>query len=145
MHKTENKKVMIFGTFDHFHAGHEDYIKQAKALGNHLIAVVARDETVTKIKGRKPDNDEKTRLQAVKTHPLVDKAVLGNPGDKFKVILKFQPDILALGYDQYVFTFLLPKFIIKNKLKITINRLNPYKPEIFKSSLLRHSQLCSEN
>lgn len=145
MNKEEVKKVMIFGTFDHFHAGHEDYIKQAKELGNYLVAVVAKDETVGKIKNRKPDNNERVRLQKLKDHPLVDKAILGNPGDKFKVILKYQPDILALGYDQFVFTYMLPKFIIDNKLNISIHRLNPYKPEIFKSSLLRQSQLCSEN
>lgn len=139
------KKVMIFGTFDHFHAGHDDLIKQAKKLGDYLIAVVARDETVRKIKHHLPDHGEKERLQVLKNHPLVDKAVLGDHEDKFKVILKYRPDILALGYDQFVFTYLLPGFLIRNKMNTDLQRLAPFKPEIFKSSLLKRASLCSEN
>ena len=44
------KKVMVFGTFDIFHKGHENFLKQAKKLGDCLTVVVARDETVLKFK-----------------------------------------------------------------------------------------------
>lgn len=139
------KKVMIFGTFDHFHAGHDDLIKQAKKLGDYLIVVVARDETVRKIKHHSPDHSEKERLHILKNHPLVDKAVLGDHEDKLKVILKHRPDIIALGYDQFVFTYLLPGFLIRNKLNTHLQRLEAFQPEIFKSSLIKRASLCSEN
>ena len=106
-------------------------------MGDELIVVVARDETVKKVKTKKPQLSEKKRLNILKNHPLVDRAILGEKKDKFKVILKYKPDILALGYDQYIFTFLLPKLFIKNKLNTTIRRIAPYHPNIFKSSLLR--------
>lgn len=130
---------MAFGTFDFFHAGHENYLKQAKELGDILIVVVARDETVKKVKGRDPTHGEKLRLRDTANCKYVDKAVLGNPDDKYKVIKKYKPNILALGYDQFVFTYNLKKFFIKEKLDIEIVRMEAFKPDAFKSSLLRHN------
>lgn len=130
-------KVMIFGTFDYFHAGHEDVIKQAKKLGEHLIVVVARDKTVERIKGKKADHSEKERLATLKNHPDVYKAVLGNSGDKHDIILKHKPNIIALGYDQFAFTYTLNKLIIDHNLKAEIVRLNPFHPETFKSSKIK--------
>lgn len=131
------KKVMIFGTFDYFHAGHDDLVRQAKSLGDFLIAVVARGDTVEKIKGRKPDHSERERLSVLKKHPLVDKAVIGEKGDKHKVILKHKPNIIALGYDQFVFTYTLNKLIIDNNLATEVVRLKAYQPENFKSSKIK--------
>ncbi|MEI6711388.1 MAG: adenylyltransferase/cytidyltransferase family protein [bacterium] len=41
---------MTFGTFDRFHPGHEYYLREAKKLGDTLITIVARDNTVERIK-----------------------------------------------------------------------------------------------
>ena len=143
MNKTA-KKVMIFGTFDYFHAGHEDVLKQARKLGDSLTVVLARDKTVEKIKGGKPDHTEKQRLATLKKHELVDKAVLGNHKDKHKVILKHKPNVIALGYDQHVFTQTLQKLIIEHQLDLEIIRLEPYKPEIFKSSKIKARMMSDE-
>ena len=131
------KKVMIFGTFDYFHAGHEDLIRQASLLGDYLIAVIARDEIVKKIKGKNPDHNAKQRMAVLKNHELVDKAVIGEKGYKHKVILKYKPNIIALGYDQFVFTYRLNKLIIDNNLATSIVRLEPYQPGMFKSSKIK--------
>lgn len=131
------KSVIAFGTFDHFHAGHESYIKQAATLGDSLIVVVARDSTVKSIKGRLPDHNEKQRLLAVKKSGLANKIVLGQEGDKYQVLLRYKPDVIALGYDQFTFTFRLEKFLIDNKMDTKIVRMNPYRPTVFKSSLIR--------
>lgn len=137
------KKVITFGTFDHFHAGHESYLKQAKALGDTLIVIVARDETVKRIKGKLPDMSEQQRLTAVKKNGIADKAVLGEHGDKYEVIRRHKPDVIALGYDQFTFTFQLDKFLIDNKMDTKIVRMNPYRPSVFKTSLIR--QALTEN
>ncbi len=143
-------KVLAFGTFDYFHAGHESYLKQAADLGEQLIVVVARDETVQRIKGHKPDQNQRKRLKTIKALPFVTKAVIGNRDDKFKVVKHFKPDIIALGYDQFVFTYQLKKVLIQNKLNTKIVRLKPFKPEINKSSIIKHEKLrqkleiCSE-
>jgi len=138
------KKVMIFGTFDYFHAGHEDFIKQAKALGDHLTVVIARDDTVEKIKGNKPDHTAKKRAEVLKKYDLIDKVVIGNKGDKHKVILKHKPQIIALGYDQFVFTYTLNKLIIDNNLGTQVIRLEPYQPEVFKSSKIKEKLLAEK-
>jgi len=136
--KEQHKKiVMAFGTFDLFHAGHEYYLKNAKALGDYLIVVIARDNTVHKIKGAHPVQNERERQKTVKKSPYVDKVILGEKSDKYKVIKKNKPDIIALGYDQIVFTYKLKKLIIDENLNTEIVKLKPYNHKIYKSSLIK--------
>lgn len=130
------RKVMAFGTFDNFHLGHEAYLKQAKSLGDELVVVIARDETVQKIKGRFPDQNELERKKAVEKSEVATKAILGNPDDKYEVLRKYRPNIIALGYDQFVFTYRLSKFLIDEKMDAKIVRLQSFEPERYKSSLL---------
>lgn len=130
---------MAFGTFDYFHAGHEDYLRQAKDLGENLIVIVARDETVKKVKGQNPVMNEKKRLRDVANCPYVDKAVLGYPGDKYYVIRKYRPNVLALGYDQFAFTYGLEQLFIKENLDIEIVRMEAFEPQTFKSSFIRRA------
>lgn len=133
----EMKRVLVFGTFDGLHPGHINFFEQAKRLGNKLIVVVGRDETVLKVKGRLPKNNENCRLAEVEKSGLVDEVRLGNLGDPYAVIKQIQPDIIALGYDQNSFTRNLPEFIKKEHLNIEIVCLKAFKPMIYKSSLIR--------
>lgn len=143
--KDIEKKVMVFGTFDIFHAGHEVFLKQAKKLGDYLIVVVSRDNTVKKVKGGYPENKEKKRLNNVKKCQYADKAVLGYEDDKYKIIRKFRPDIIALGYDQFVFTYKLNKIIIDESMDTKIIRLKSYKPEIYKSTIIKNNDYEEKN
>jgi FAD synthetase len=131
------KIVMVFGTFDVFHAGHEHFLKQARELGDYLIAVVARDATVKNVKGEYPQSSERKRANTVRETEIADKVVLGYNDDKYKVIKKFKPNVLALGYDQFVFTYKLNKMIIDENMDTEVIRLEPYKPGIYKSTLLK--------
>jgi len=130
---------MAFGTFDFFHAGHDYYLNQAKAMGDNLIVVVARDRTVTQIKSEETVNSEHKRLKTVKSKNIANKVILGYHKDKHKVISKYKPDIIALGYDQYVFTQTLKKTLIDLKLNTVIKRVEAHHPQIYKSSLIRSS------
>lgn len=132
-------KVMVFGTFDLLHAGHENFFQQTKKLGNFIIVVIARDKTVEKIKGGKPFYCENDRSRNLKNKGWADKVILGDLKDKYKVIKKFRPDVIALGYDQFAFTYRLEKFLMDEKMNTYIQRLHPYGPEIYKSSLIRDS------
>lgn len=143
MPSSSEKIVMAFGTFDYFHAGHENFLKQAKALGDILIVVVARDETVKNIKNRKANYPERRRLRDVLNCKHVDKAVLGNLDDKYRVIKKHKPDILALGYDQFIFTYGLKQLFIKEKLNTEVIRMQAFKPEAFKSSVIRQAKISA--
>lgn len=135
--KPGSKLVMTFGTFDVLHAGHEDFFKQARAHGDEIITILARHETVKTIKGEDPVYTEKQRLQNLKKTGWTDHIVYGNRLDKHKVIIKYKPDIIALGYDQYAFTQRLEKTIIDANLNAEIVRLNPFYPRVHKSSIIK--------
>lgn len=129
---------MTFGTFDIFHPGHKNFLKQAGKLGGRLVVVVARDKTVLKVKKKLPANKERARLEIIKKSNLSDEAVLGNLRDKYKVIRNFKPDIICLGYDQKYFVKGLKEKLEKFGLQGTkIIRLKPYEPQIHKSSKLK--------
>ena len=131
------KKVMVFGTFDILHPGHINFLRQAKKHGQ-LIAVIARDRTVKRLKGKLPRHNEKKRFGAVNGLKLATRVILGNLTDKYAAIKKYRPDIIALGYDQTNFVKQLPhklKIFSLNKTKII--RLKSFTPNIYKSSFLK--------
>ncbi len=136
----EKKLVMAFGTFDFFHDGHHHFLSRAKELGDFLIVVIARDKTVRQIKGEEPANNERKRLNKVKSKGVADKVILGYHKDKHKVLRKYRPDIIALGYDQYVFTQTLKKTLIDLKMDTQIHRLEAHFPQVYKSSLIRRQK-----
>lgn len=139
MFTPKNKKiVMAFGTFDYLHAGHENYLNQAKKLGEYLLVVIARDKTVRQTKGHSPANNEKVRAANVRKTGIADKVILGYHSDKHKVLRKYKPSVIALGYDQFVFTQTLEKTLIGLKLDADIRRMDAFFPQVYKSSLIRH-------
>lgn len=131
------KAVIAFGTFDIFHEGHKSYLEQAKKMGDYLIVVVARDETVMLVKKQKAKNREQERLKIIKDSGLADEVILGNLEDKYAVIEKYRPSVIALGYDQRVNLSELTEKLKNLKLKAEIVRLKSYKPEKYKSSKLK--------
>jgi len=133
-------KVLAFGTFDVLHKGHIYFLKKAKEKGNLLAVVVGRDRNVAKVKGKSPLNNEKKRLNKIKRLDFVDRALLGNLNDKYKIIEKIRPQIICLGYDQNSFTKNLKKELNKRKIKAKIIRLKSYKTHIYKSSKLNNKK-----
>ena len=135
------KRIMVFGTFDLVHPGHEHFFRQARAQargrGAFLIVSVARDQNVKRIKGRQPIHNEKKRLAVLKSHPLVDRAVLGGLTNHLPHILKQRPDVIALGYDQKDYVKGLKTELKRQGLTVKIVRLKSHRPQIYKSSLLK--------
>lgn len=136
--KKELKKIMLFGTFDGVHKGHLNLFKQAREIcrNSFLIVSIARDKNVLKIKGKKPFNDEKNRKKLVEACGLVDKVILGGSKDYLVHIVKENPDIIALGYDQVAYVGELNRDLKNQNKKIKIVRLKPYQESIYKNSLL---------
>lgn len=127
-------KVMVFGTFDVLHPGHVHMLKEAREYGDCLVVVIARDETVCELKGKKPRYPEDERARNIEKLEIADKVILGCCGNnKHQVVIDEAPDVVALGYDQHFFLDNL-----ENALKSTakIVRLTPHAPEIYKSSKL---------
>lgn len=92
-------KVAIAGTFDIIHPGHVYFLEEASKYGD-LYVIVARDENVRKIKGKKPIFNEIERKTIIENMKLVKKVYLGDENDFFKVIELIDPDIIFLGSDQ---------------------------------------------
>jgi FAD synthetase len=130
-------KVMVFGSFDPLHAGHRDMFAQAKAKGNYLIVVVARDQSIKKSKGARPAQGETERLKIVTNEKVVDEATLGYLYDHFKIIKKYRPEVICLGYDQKMAIKELKERLAKFNLTPEIFRLAAYQPEIYKSSIIK--------
>jgi len=132
---------MAFGTFDNFHPGHQSYLLQANQLGEEMVVVVARDANVFRLKGRQPLENEKLRLQkvqaAVKDININSQAVLGSLSQQFSFLQKYQPDVVALGYDQKVDIDKLKNEIKKAGLTCSLRRLKAYQPSRYKSSYCR--------
>jgi len=128
------KKVLVFGTFDLLHPGHKNFLEQAKEKGDFLVVVVARDENVNDIKGMYPEEDEKIRKNKLNALDIVDEVIMGykNYKKRMDIIREINPDIICLGYDQDV---KLPGG------KYEIIKLIPYKPDQYKSSLLKSGQI----
>lgn len=135
---TPRTKIMIFGTFDIVHPGHEHFFMQARKLAKNpfLIVSIARDVNVKRIKGKLPKNSELKRKRAVEENPLVDKAVLSGIKKYLPHIQKEQPDIIALGYDQTEYTKTLKKDLLLLGLTPKIVTLRPHRPDKYKTSLL---------
>ena len=130
---------MVFGTFDIVHPGHEDFFRQARALATdpYLIVSVARDDIVSRIKGNAPKHSERERLTLVEAHELVDKAVLGQQHGYIAHIAAERPDIIGLGYDQDgIYVENLKRDLAEVGLSLTIVRLKPHRPELYKTSKL---------
>ncbi len=133
-------RIMIFGTFDMIHKGHEHFFRQARVLGEepHLIVSVARDSAAARHRGFSPRHHESERLAQVAAHPLVDEAVLGNEIGYLPHILAASPDVIALGYDQageYVDN--LERDLAKAGWTGKVLRLQSFEPETYKTSKLR--------
>jgi len=130
-------KVLAFGTFDILHPGHLNYLKQAKKLGEHLVVIVATDNNVEKIKGKKPVNDQEHRKELVEALEIVNEVFVGFEDDMIKSVEKVKPDIVALGYDQYGDEKKLRRKFDERNIKAKIVRLESYKPELYKSSKIK--------
>ncbi|MFA5932273.1 MAG: adenylyltransferase/cytidyltransferase family protein [Candidatus Paceibacterota bacterium] len=139
--KAERKlvKIMVFGTFDGLHEGHINFFKQAKNFikNSFLIASIARDKNVLRIKGVYPDKNERERMILVKKCKLIDKVVLSGLRSHLPHIVKIHPDIIALGYDQKAYVKNLKKDLKNNGIWVKVIRLKPFREKIYKNHLLK--------
>jgi cytidyltransferase-like protein len=95
------KVVLVGGVFDLIHPGHIHTLKAAKAEGDVLVVVVARQSTAQQIKKyRKIYHDEKLRKDLVTSINFVDLAVIGKEGTLYDTVEYVKPNVIALGYDQ---------------------------------------------
>jgi FAD synthetase len=135
--KTLKGLVLAFGTFDLLHLGHLFYLGAARKLGKKLVVIIARDSNVKHFKGHQPVNNEKTRLTVVQSLKDVDQAVLGQRSNFFSIIQKFNPEKIALGYDQWPGIPKLQQYLNENNIPARIVRLPSFKARVYKSTHIK--------
>ncbi|MEM4267969.1 MAG: adenylyltransferase/cytidyltransferase family protein [Candidatus Woesearchaeota archaeon] len=131
--KKNLKKVLVFGTFDGLHKGHIYFLREAAKRGA-LYVVVAKDKNVLRFKRKKPVHNEKFRLNAVSKLPFVKEVMLGKDKDIYFWVRKIKPDTICLGYDQNPLK--IKEKIKRLGLSTKIIRLKPYRPNVYKSSII---------
>ncbi len=133
----KSRLVLAFGTFDILHPGHLSYLRQAKSFGDRLVVIIARGVNVRKFKGRATVFSGKQRQALVGALKMVDRAVLGFKDDIYKSVVRFKPDVLALGYDQRPSMSEVRAALDQRGLHAKIVRCKPFNPGKHKSSKIR--------
>lgn len=129
------KVVFAGGVFDIIHPGHIHTLRAAKALGDILVVVIARNVTALKSKGNPPLHDEKVRLELVSSLKFVDIAILGHEADIFKTVELVKPNVIALGYDQEHQEKHISEECEKRGLQVQVVRLKSPAPDLKSSSI----------
>ncbi|MDU3191566.1 adenylyltransferase/cytidyltransferase family protein [Veillonella parvula] len=93
-------KVITYGTYDLFHEGHYNLLKNAKALGDYLIVGVTSDY-FDKSRGKFNVRDSlMTRIDNVRATGFADEIVVEEYfGQKIDDIKRFNVDIFTVGSD----------------------------------------------
>lgn len=93
--------VSTNGVFDILHAGHVDYLEQARALGDLLVVAVNSDASVRRLgKGAdRPINSLEDRMRVVSALRVVDFVVSFDEETPVEVLSRLRPDIHAKGGD----------------------------------------------
>jgi len=107
------------------------------AVNPFLVVSIARDKNVLKIKKAKPTFSENERMFFVENCKFTDKVILSGIKNHIPHIVKEKPDIIALGYDQFVDLKALRGVVALTSFFCKIKRLKSYQPEKYKSSLFR--------
>ncbi len=135
--KNNLRIILTGGVFDIIHLGHVKTLKAAKEGGDILIVVVASDKMVESTKGRPPLNSQMNRMKLLEELTVVDITAKGNPDpSKFlETVVEYEPNVIALGYDQSSTETMLADQLEKSDIKnIVIKKLNVQVPNE-KSSL----------
>jgi D-beta-D-heptose 7-phosphate kinase/D-beta-D-heptose 1-phosphate adenosyltransferase len=92
--------VFTNGVFDILHAGHLQFLKQAKALGDILVVAINSDSSARKLKGPgRPINNEHDRLALVDALDLVDYTLLFEEDTAASCIRMVRPTLYIKGSD----------------------------------------------
>jgi FAD synthetase len=130
--------VLAAGVFDLLHYGHIRYLEEAKKLGgdkSRLVVIVARDETVRRLKGSDPIIPEDQRRAVIEALKVVDEALLGFQDlDLDRVIQQVKPDIVVVGHDQKAIQSQVEKIKKARELKITIRQVSQFGEDDLNSS-----------
>ena len=138
-------RVFVAGTFDGLHFGHVFLLRYARRRGLqlarrfgrdgvHLAVVIARDDTVQRVKGRAAHHTQRERREMVRALRIVDEAFVGYRDDFLRSVRRVRPDLIVLGYDQ---SFAWEEVLRAARITAPVVRCSQYRGHRLKSSMMR--------
>ena len=138
-------RVFVAGTFDGLHYGHLFLLAHARRRGTtmarrlgrtgvRLVVVVARDDSVQRIKGRAPHHTQRERQRLVAAMRPVEAACVGDRDDFIRSVRRARPDLIVLRYDQ---SRAWEAILRTAGIAVPIARCPQYRGRQLKSSMLR--------
>ncbi len=119
----KQKVVLTGGKFNSIHPGHVWLLKKAKGLG-YLVVIIAHDAH----NKRTYALSAKARRSMIEKLGIADKVVIGDKKKFVKVVHRFRPDIIVLGYDQKMPDKETTKAVRKMKIRVVrFRRYGRYK------------------
>ena len=119
--KINNKKIVhCHGVFDVVHAGHIDYFKEAKTLGDILVVSVTSDKFVNKGEDR-PYYPLKNRIKVLSQISLIDFICVSNNITPIDLLKKIKPHFYFKGKDYKNFNNDITGNILKEKKVVERN------------------------
>ncbi len=89
------------GCFDILHFGHISFLKQAKALGDHLVVALESDENVRRLKNEhRPIHTQPQRQEMLEALSFVDEVIelppMTTDQEYFNFVTKLSPAVIAV-------------------------------------------------
>jgi rfaE bifunctional protein nucleotidyltransferase chain/domain len=98
--KQGQRIVFTNGCFDILHAGHVEYLQQARRQGDFLVVGLNSDRSIRSIKGEnRPINEESRRARVLAALGCVDAVVLFSDDTPLHLITALLPQIMVKGAD----------------------------------------------
>lgn len=95
-----SKILYTGGTFDLFHAGHVNFLRQCKKLADTVVVSLNTDEFIQEYKGKSPVCNYAQRSVMLESCVYVDQVIKNTDGaDSKPSILSVKPTIIAIGTD----------------------------------------------
>lgn len=97
---SKSRKVYTGGTFDLFHRGHVNFLRQCKEIGDYVVVSLNTDEFIERYKGSKPVIDYQSRKEVLLACKYVDEVIPNTDGEDSKpAILSVNPKFVIIGSD----------------------------------------------
>lgn len=139
MSKVIKNSVLLFGSFDGIHPGHEYLMEEAQKYGSNTIIVLAQDSVIEMIKKRSPLHNLESRMENL-SNEFENVTVVAGDSERgtWSAIKKYQPETIIVGYDQEGLHAALIE--IQSIYGFSLVKSDSFEPEKYKSSILRKNK-----
>lgn len=120
--KTHGDKIVFTnGCFDILHAGHIQYLQEAKELGDKLVIGLNSDYSVKLLKGEtRPINNQDDRAFVLSALEAVDMIIIFEEETPLSLIRKVLPDCLAKGGDYQIENIVGAKLMLEEGKEVKV-------------------------